>query len=189
MKNNFDISKGTGKQFQLFGEDVYSLTPDMYGNFTKDGRVIAKRVRLPLQRDSVYKTSFFNEELKNAIEPLTEDTKIILYDEDGKEINQFLNLPSFKREYSSIVFEVEPEKPVAEISIVIYTGPKKENVFLNDGSVTMEDGYVPIKPTDVVTKGYADDLLEDFCADRRGGCAGGRRQAAADLPQSDPSAL
>ena len=91
MKNNFDISKGTGKQFQLFGEDVYSLTPDMYGNFTKDGRVIAKRVRLPLQRDSVYKTSFFNEELKNAIEPLTEDTKIILYDEDGKEINQFLN--------------------------------------------------------------------------------------------------
>ena len=162
MKNNFDISKGTGKQFQLFGEDVYSLTPDMYGNFTKEGRVIAKRVRLPLQQDSVYKTSFFNEELKNAIEPLNEDTKIILYDEDGKEINQFLNLPSFKREYSSIVFEVEPEKPVAEISIVIYTGPKKENVFLNDGSVTMEDGYVPIKPTDVVTKGYADDLLEDF---------------------------
>ena len=163
MQGSFNPNSGVGSQFQLFAEDVYSIEPNILGEFRKDGKtLLAKREKLELARDSVYKTMFVNPEIRNSIKPLNENTKIILYDKDENEINSLTNLPELKPEYSAIIFQVEPVVKPAYISIVIYKGPTKEKVFLNDGSTTMDDEYIPIKPTDVVTKGYADDLIEDF---------------------------
>ena len=160
--NNYDVLKGQGQKFQLFAEDVYSLIPQPDGSFYYGKKLLAKREKLPLTRDGNFKTMFVNEELRNAIKPLNEYTQFILFDEKENIINNIQNLPSLNTEYSAIVFQVEPLIKPAFVSIVIYKGPTKESVLLKDGSVTMDSEYIPIKPTDVVTKAYADDLIEDL---------------------------
>jgi hypothetical protein len=160
--NNYDVLKGQGQKFQLFAEDVYSLIPQPDGSFYYGEKLLAKREKLPLTRDGNFKTMFVNEELRNAIKPLNEYTQFILFDEKDNIINNIQNLPSLNTEYSAIVFQVEPLIKPAFVSIVIYKGPAKESVLLKDGSVTMDSEYIPIKPTDVVTKAYADNLVEDL---------------------------
>lgn len=153
---------GTGSNIKLYEQKVYSITPDLNGVFADENkRIIARRQIINLTVDSVYKTQFFNEKLKNAISPLTESTKIIYYDKNG-EVNELHFLPTLSQDYSSIICKVQPKNELIAVSIVIYCGPEIEDILLDDGSIQMQDSYTPSKPKDIVTKDYADDLIEDF---------------------------
>lgn len=164
MLNKLNQLSGTGEQLKTYEELVYGIEPDVLGTFADDtGRVVAKRYTLDLVQDPVYKTQFTNPKLRAAIAPLNKNTKITYFDEDGV-VNTLTCRPQLRKEYSAIVCEVEPLKPLLRLSVVIYEGPGVEQLLLSDGSVSMQPGYIPIKKLDIVTKGYADDLLEDFTA-------------------------
>lgn len=162
FNGKYDKTSGVGESFKLYEQKVYSLIPDINGVFADENkRIIARRQFIDLTVDKVYKTQFFNEKLKNAITPLTESTKIIYYDKNG-EVNELQFLPTLSQDYSSIICKIQPLNPLVAISVVIYCGPEIKNVLLTDGSVQMNSEYLPTKPKDIVTKDYADDLIEDF---------------------------
>lgn len=164
MSNKYDKYSGVPVPLKLYADVVYLTEPDVHGKFAdKYGHVVASRQVLELTQDPVYKTQFRNDLLSQAFPPLTEKTEIIYYNEDG-EVPPLLCRPSLKPEYASIVCEIEPEKPLTKVSVVIYSGPTADDVLLKDGSVTMDKDYVPERDTDLVTKHYADDLVEDFTA-------------------------
>ena len=165
LPGKFDVQSGVGETFKLYGQSVYSIEPDVHnGAFYLGKKIIARRERLQLTVDVVYKTQFKNPLLSKAIAPLTKSTEIILYNENGDEVDELQCLPELSVEYGAIICQKLPTKPITEISVVIYYGPESDTVFLTDGSTTMSTDYVPTNPTDVVTKGYADDLIEDFTA-------------------------
>lgn len=165
LSNKYDVQKGVGTFQKLFGHFVYKITPDFNNVFVNsNGQILAKRHKLDLTQDSVYKTQFFNPLLSKAFQPYTESTKIILYDEDDNVIDETVCRPELNTDYASIICQQEPEKPIVKISVVIYEGPVVDTILMNDGTTTMQSTYNPQKPTDVVTKKYADDLIEDFTA-------------------------
>lgn len=158
----YDKTSGVGASFNLHEQKVYKITPDINGVFADENKnIIARRQFIPLKVDKVYKTQFFNEQLKNAILPLTESTRIIYYDKNG-EVNELQFLPTLSQEYSSIICKIQPVNELLYVSVVIYCGPELENILLSDGSTKMDSVYIPTDPKDIVTKDYADDLIEDF---------------------------
>lgn len=164
-KNRYSQYSGIGAKLKIYKEKVYNITPNIQNEFVDENyRCIAKRVTIPLEQDSVYKTQFFNEMLACAVAPLNEATKLIYYNADGIVENIFKYLPELSEDYASIICQLEPEKPFTEVSVVIYCGPDINNILLSDGSVTMNNDYIPSKDTDVITKGYADRLIENFTA-------------------------
>lgn len=163
--NQYNVLAGVGQKLALFKEKVYKLSPNILNQFVDENyRCLAKRVTLPLVQDRTYKTSFFNEMLAFAIQPLNEYTQFILYNEDGQVVNTYPYLPKLVEDYASIVCQYEPEKPFTEISIVIYCGPEVNQILLSDGSVSMDSSYRPVNSKDIVTKEYADTLIENFTA-------------------------
>lgn len=164
-KNQYSQYAGIGSKLKIYKEKVYSITPNVQNEFVDENyKCIAKRVTIPLEQDSIYKTQFFNEMLACAIAPLNEATRLIYYNADGVVENTFKYLPNLNEDYASIICQIEPEKPFTEVSVVIYCGPDINNILLSDGSITMDNDYVPSKDTDVITKGYADRLIENFTA-------------------------
>lgn len=164
LTGRLDRNSGVGVPIKLYEAKVYDTVPDVNGYFAdENGKIIARRQTVYLTQDSEYKTQFFNEKLKLAITPKNKYTGIKYYC-NGKQVNELQFLPTLKQDYASIVCQVEPIDPITSISVVIYTAQTEEKVFLKDGSSTMEPGYIPVKPTDVVTKEYADDMIEDFTA-------------------------
>lgn len=163
--NHYNLYTGIGEKLKLYKEKVYRLRPNVQNEFVDEKyNCIAKRLTIPLEQDAVYKTQFFNEMLACALQPLNNDTQFILYNADGKVENPYKYLPTLSEDYASIICQIEPEKPFTEISIVIYCGPDINKILLSDGSVTMDADYVPTKDTDVITKEYADRLIENFTA-------------------------
>ena len=163
--NHYNLYTGIGEKLKLYKEKVYRLRPNVQNEFVDEKyNCIAKRLTVPLEQDAVYKTQFFNEMLACALQPLNNDTQFILYNVDGKIENPYKYLPTLSEDYASIICQIEPEKPFTEISIVIYCGPDINKILLSDGSVTMDADYVPTKDTDVITKEYADRLIENFTA-------------------------
>lgn len=164
LTGRLDRNSGVGVPIKLYEAKVYDTVPDVNGYFAdENGKIIARRQTVYLTQDSEYRTQFFNEKLKLAITPKNKYTGIKYYC-NGKQVNELQFLPTLKQDYASIVCQVEPIDPITSISVVIYTAQTEEKVFLKDGSSTMEPGYIPVKPTDVVTKEYADDMIEDFTA-------------------------
>lgn len=165
MQNGkYNKKTGVGEAFKLYEQKVYEVTPDNFGYFYDEKEnVIAQRMLLPLTVDSVFGTQFRNEKLRYAVKPLNEATKLIFY-ANGTKLNEYAFLPELSQEYASIICKVAPEIKPTHVSVVIYTGQSVDKVFLTDGSTTMDPGYTPTKPSDVVTKAYADDLIEDFTA-------------------------
>lgn len=162
FNGKYNKLSGTGNSIKLYEQKIYSITPDLNGVFADENKkIIARRQIVNLTVDSVYKTQFFNEKLKNAISPLTESTKIIYYDKSG-EVNELHFLPTLSQEYSSIICKVQPKNELVAVSVVIYCGPEIDNILLDDGSIQMQNDYTPTNPKDIVTKDYADDLIEDF---------------------------
>lgn len=160
--NKFDSSSGVGKSFNLLEEYVYQKNPDVNGYFTDEkGNIIAHRETLELTQNSIYKTQFSNPLLRKALQPLNENTKFIFYDEKGIVNTIGLN-PKLNEGYSSIVCEREPLRPFLKVSLVIYTGSQSNEVFLNNGLTTMTSDYKPTKSTDVVTKNYLDNKMDEF---------------------------
>ncbi len=166
LKNNqYSQYAGIGSKLKIYKEKVYSITPNVQDEFVDEKyNCIAKRLTIPLEQDSVYKTQFFNELLACAVAPLNENTRLIFYNEDGVVENTFKYLPVLNEDYASIICQLEPEKPFTELSVVIYCGPDIDKILLSDGSVTMDDDYIPSKSTDIITKEYADRLIENFTA-------------------------
>lgn len=163
--NQYNPYTGIGEKLKLYKEKVYQIRPNVQDEFVDEKyNCIAKRLTLPLEQDPTYKTQFFNEMLACALQPLNTDTQFILYNIDGEVENPYKYLPTLNEDYASIVCQIEPEKPFTEVSIVIYCGPNIDKILLSDGSVTMDDEYVPMKDTDVITKKYADKLIENFTA-------------------------
>ena len=163
QKNKYDTTSGKGELLKYLQSKVYETTPDVNGYFADSyGRLIACRKTLTLTQDSTYKTQFYNEDLRNAITPLNEYTQFYLYKADGTELKASLIGAELSQDYASIVCQVESD--IATVSIVIYCGPTEEDLLLKDGSVTMTGDYVPTESTDIATKGYADDLIQDFVA-------------------------
>lgn len=164
QSGKYDKASGVGEVLKLFEEKVYSITPDLHGAFyDENDKVIARRVLLPLEVDEKYKTQYHNDQLKYAIKPLTNSTKLEYYSGETK-LNEYGFLPELSTDYASIICKIAPEKTITHVSVVIYTAQTVEKIILSDGSVTMDTGYIPVKSTDLVTKGYADDLIEDFTA-------------------------
>lgn len=160
----YDANSGKGEILKLYGEKVYSITPNFAGIFIDEkGREIARRVTADLQVDEIYKTQYHANALAYGFQPLTDTTKIIYYNIDG-EVNSLQFLPTLDTEYSSIICQVEPSKPLVAVSLVIYTGPSVNKVLLSDGSIKMDNDYFPSNAKDLVTKDYADDLVEDAAA-------------------------
>lgn len=160
----FDKQSGVGKSLNIYEQKVYESIPDVNGVFVdSNGNVIAKRLLLDLKQGSVYKTQFYNKQLSNAIRPINNYTQIILYKDDVV-VNNLTCLPELNTEYASVICKVLPRVIPNKVSVVIYCGPAVDDIILKDGSITMDADYVPSKSTDLVTKGYADDLIEDFTA-------------------------
>ena len=158
---------GTGKEVLLFEKELFSSRVEKRGDeFYFLGRKIAERKNLLLIQDPDYRTQFHNEELSRVVDQLGEDFIWRLKDVSGNPINSFTNLPSLKREYSSIVFEVEPVNIPVYISAVVYVGPVGEDILLKDGSVPMDDDYSPTLDQDIVTKKYIDNYLTKWAAER-----------------------
>ena len=165
MSSKFNSKSGVGEIIKLREAEVYSITPNPQGEFVADDYMcLAKRVTLTLKQDNVYKTQFVNSELRKAVKPINENTKIILYNADGEATDSFQSLPELNIEYGSIVCQFEPKKVFTSVSVVIYTGPTVENLIRSDGNVTMDSDYKPIQDTDVATKAYADDLITNYTA-------------------------
>ena len=158
---------GTGKEVLLFEKELFSSRVEKRGDeFYFLGRKIAERKNLFLIQDPTYRTQFHNELLSKVVDQLGEDFVWKLTDVFGNPINTFTNLPSLKREYSSLVYETEPVNIPVYLSAVVYEGPVGEDVLLKDGSVQMDDEYFPSLDQDIVTKKYIDSYLTKWAAER-----------------------
>lgn len=167
MQNGkFDKNSGTGSVIKLYEDKVFQATVSIYDEFLLDGKVVAKRELLPLTADPVYKTQYRNDRLRYAVDPITKNTRLEFFDAEKNKLNALDFLPELKQDYASIVCQRESKKEIAYVSVVIYYQQTANDLFLKDGSTTMDPEYTPTRPTDLVTKSYADDLIEDFTASR-----------------------
>lgn len=159
--NKLDNYSGFGETLKPYLEKVYSIKPGLNGLFEDEYRnLLAKRVTIPLTQDSVYKTQFRNEQLRQAVPDITESTQFTLFDSQGNKVNSSRCGAELRPEYASIVCQTEVD--IASVSVVLYCGPGANDLLLRDGSVTMNQDYKPTLPTDIAIKGYVDDAIEDF---------------------------
>lgn len=157
----------TGVELRIFEKDFYSANIQRKGNeYFYNGRKIAERKSLPLTRDPVFKTQFYNEELSRALDQVHPETFWEFKKSDGNVINNLVNLPTLRTDLSSFVYEVEPDEPPVVVSVVLYEGPTAHDLLLRDGSNEMEPGYYPEEDLDIVTKQYVDDHLALWAAER-----------------------
>lgn len=163
--NKYDTNSGIGKSLNLFEQKIYSIVPNIRGEFVDENSVcIAKRVTLDLTQNSSYPTQFYNKQLAYAIKNINSYTKPIYYNENGEITNTFSFRPEISPDYASVICQAEPDYPLIQVSVVIYCGPEVNTLLLKDGSVTMDSTYSPSEDTDIVTKKYADSLVEGFTA-------------------------
>lgn len=163
--NKYNSKSGVGEVLKLYEQKIYNLKPNLRLEFVDEQfRCLAKRVKLDLTQDKVYKTQFHNEQLAYAVKTLNEYTQVKYYNEDGEITNVMTFNPEISTDYASVVCQREPAKPLTAVSVVIYCGPEISDVLLRDGSIAMDDDYNPSKDQDIATKKYADSLIENFTA-------------------------
>lgn len=145
-------------------EFVYSGAnySEEFGSYLYENEIIAVEKTFEITQDPVYKTSFYNDELYNAIVPKNAATSIKLYDESGNEIKGMVF--SLEREYGAIVFSQEPSTIPAKCKAVIYCGPTADKILATDGKNTMDADYTPSRDQHVVTKKYLENELNSLQA-------------------------
>lgn len=162
--NKYNSLSGKGEELKLFERQVYNIEPNDIGEFwdTISKKCLAKRVELELTQDKVYKTQFYNPNIAFALQPINEATKVLYYYEgDTEPADDTITFsPEVNNAYSSIICKRQPAKNLKKVSLVVYCGPEVSDFLQKDGSVTMDPDYWPEKGTDVITKDYAENLIE-----------------------------
>ena len=145
-------------------EFVYSgsFYSEEFASYLYENEIIAVEKELELTQDPVFKTSFYNEELYNAILPRNAATSIKIYDNLKNEIKGVSY--SLERDYGAIVFAEEPLTPPVTCKAVIYCGPTADKVLATDGKNTMDEDYSPSEDQHVITKKYLENELNSLQA-------------------------